>query len=178
MAEEDDQKPEAEIDAEADGDAGAEELADGKKKGGKKKLIMIAAAVLMLVGGTATWFFDLLGLEPSAGVVANSGVPVIKPVFYDLPQMTVNLASPSSQRAYMKVQIALEVADRGTVKQIIPYLPRVLDTFQVYLRELRTTDLDGSAGLFRLKEELQRRINVAIYPVKIEGVLFKEILIQ
>ena len=50
--------------------------------------------------------------------------------------------------------------------------------FQVYTRELRPSDLEGSAGVYRLKEELLRRINVAIYPSKVEAVLFKEILIQ
>ena len=49
---------------------------------------------------------------------------------------------------------------------------------QGYLRELRPADLEGSAGLFRLKEELLRRINLSVYPAKVEGVLFKEILVQ
>ena len=50
--------------------------------------------------------------------------------------------------------------------------------FQTYLRELRPTDLDGSAGLYRLKEELTRRVNVAIAPSRINAVLFKEIVVQ
>jgi flagellar FliL protein len=64
------------------------------------------------------------------------------------------------------------------IDQIQPYLPRILDAFQIYLRELRPADLEGSAGLFRLKEELLRRINLSVYPAKVEGVLFKEILVQ
>ena len=46
------------------------------------------------------------------------------------------------------------------------------------LRELRPSDLDGSAGLYRLKEELTRRVNVAIAPSRINAVLFKEIIVQ
>ena len=57
-------------------------------------------------------------------------------------------------------------------------MPRLMDTFQTYLRELRPTDLDGSAGLFRVKEDLQKRINIAIYPGRVEAVLFREIVIQ
>jgi flagellar FliL protein len=53
-----------------------------------------------------------------------------------------------------------------------------VDAFQVYLRELRKSDLEGSAGIYRLKEELQRRVNVAIYPAQVESILFKEILVQ
>jgi len=40
--------------------------------------------------------------------------------------------------------------------------------FQTYLRELRPSDLEGSAGLYRLKEELTRRVNVAIAPSRIK----------
>jgi flagellar protein FliL len=57
-------------------------------------------------------------------------------------------------------------------------LPRVLDAFQTYLREMRTTDLEGSAGLYRLRDELTRRVNVAIAPSRINAVLFKEIIVQ
>jgi flagellar FliL protein len=57
-------------------------------------------------------------------------------------------------------------------------MPRVSDVFQTYLRELRAGDLSGSAGLFRLKEELTRRVNVAVAPQQVSAVLFKEIMIQ
>ena len=64
------------------------------------------------------------------------------------------------------------------VQQIQPMLPRVMDTFQVFLRELRPTDLEGSAGTYRLKEELTRRVNTAVAPGRITAVLFKEMLVQ
>ena len=53
-------------------------------------------------------------------------------------------------------------------------LTRVTDAFQTYLRELRPSDLEGSAGLYRLKEELTRRVNAAIEPARINAVLFKD----
>jgi flagellar FliL protein len=72
----------------------------------------------------------------------------------------------------------LEVTDSTFTSQIQSAMPRVMDTFQTYLRELRPTDLDGSAGLYRLKEELTRRVNLAIAPSRINAVLFKEIVVQ
>jgi flagellar protein FliL len=57
-------------------------------------------------------------------------------------------------------------------------MPVLLDTFQTYLRELRASDLNGSAGLYRLKEELTRRINAEIAPNRINAVLFKELVVQ
>jgi flagellar FliL protein len=64
------------------------------------------------------------------------------------------------------------------MQQIQPMMPRVIDTFQTYLRELRPSDLDGSAGLYRLKEELTRRVNAAITPNHVNALLFKEIVVQ
>jgi flagellar FliL protein len=57
-------------------------------------------------------------------------------------------------------------------------MPRVTDIFQTYLRELRPSDINGSAGLFRLKEELTKRVNAAVAPIPVTAVLFKEIVVQ
>jgi flagellar FliL protein len=46
------------------------------------------------------------------------------------------------------------------------------------MRELRPADLEGSAGMFRLKEELLRRVNLTVYPARVDAVLFKELLVQ
>jgi len=91
----------------------------------------------------------------------------------------VNLNSEGGgEKAFMKLTVALEVADEAMMVEIQPRLAKVIDAFQVYLRELRKSDLEGSAGIYRLKEELLRRVNVAIYPSRVESVLFKEILVQ
>ncbi|MFN3132940.1 flagellar basal body-associated FliL family protein [Roseibium sp.] len=158
---------------------GEEDAAGG---GGKKKLILFGAiglVVLLAVGGGA-YYFLFMGDSMPAPAPGEEAVPqeVQRPVvFYDLPEMTVNLAT-EGRTTYLKVRIALEVENRAMIEQIQPYLPRILDAFQIYLRELRPADLEGSAGLFRLKEELLRRINLSVYPAKVEGVLFKEILVQ
>jgi flagellar FliL protein len=104
----------------------------------------------------------------------------IKPaIFVDLPDVLVNLANAGTDRTqYLKVKIVLEVPDQAVVTQIQPLMPRVMDAFQTYLRELRPTDLDGSAGLYRLKEELTRRVNASVSPNHITAVLFKEIIVQ
>jgi flagellar FliL protein len=99
--------------------------------------------------------------------------------FVDLPDVLVNLSNTGGDRTqYLKVKIVLELPDATLVPQIQPLMPRVMDAFQTYLRELRPTDLDGSAGLYRLKEELTRRVNAAVAPNRITAVLFKEIVVQ
>ncbi len=101
------------------------------------------------------------------------------PVFIDVPEVLVNLANlPGERIQYLKVKIVLEVKDQPAVAQIQPAMPRVLDIFQTYMRELRSADLNGSAALFRLKEELTRRVNVVVQPGLVSAVLFKEIVVQ
>lgn len=145
-------------------------------KGGRLRLTIIAAVALAVCGGGGWGTYQFFFSHKEEKVAA----PVAKPpTFYDLPEVMVNLSNAGSERAqYLKVRVVLEVPDASVVEQIKPVLPRVMDTFQVFLRELRPTDLEGSAGVFRLREELTRRVNLAIAPSKVTAVLFKEIVVQ
>ena len=166
-----DKEPEAEAEASAD-DTQAE--ARPARKLPIKLMIMAVAGVLVLGGGGgAAWYmFSHKGEAKPKEVVA-------KAVFVDVPEVLVNLSNTGSDRTqYLKVKVVLELHDEKLKEQIQPVMPRVMDTFQTYLRELRPTDLEGSAGLYRLKEELTRRVNAAIAPNKITAVLFKEIVVQ
>ena len=141
-----------------------------------KFLIIGGAAFLLLAGGGAGTYFFLFAGHHEAKVET----PLVKPaVFVDMPEVIVNLSNAGSDRSqYLKIKIVLELPEQKMLDQIQPIMPRVMDAFQTYLRELRASDLDGSAGLYRLKEELTRRVNVAIAPGKINAVLFKEIIVQ
>jgi len=100
-------------------------------------------------------------------------------VCMDVPDMLVNLVGlPGERVQYLKVKVVLEVREEKQVEAIKPAMPRVTDIFQTYLRELRPADLNGSAGMFRLKEELTKRVNVAVAPNAVSAVLFKEIVVQ
>ena len=143
----------------------------------KLKLIIAAAGVLLILGGGgAAWFF----LFRHHGEEVHAEAPPPKPpVFVEVPDMLVNLVGAPGERVqYLKVKVVLEIPDAAQSAQIEATMPRVMDAFQTYLRELRPTDLDGSAGLYRLKEELTRRVNTAIAPSRITAVLFKEIVVQ
>lgn len=163
----------------ADGDQseeGAPQEAAAAPKKSRKKLIMIAAAALLLaVGGGAGWFFFFR----SHGEELRAEAAPKAPIFVEVPEVLVNLVGAPGERVqYLKVKVVLEVKEEKQVDAIKPTMPRVSDIFQTYMRELRPADLNGSAGMFRLKEELTRRVNVAIAPGQVSAVLFKEIVIQ
>jgi flagellar protein FliL len=142
------------------------------------KLILMAVGGLVGLGGLGGGAYYLLFTGHDS---AHAAAPEIKPaIFVDMPEVLVNLSNNagSDRTQYLKVKVVLEVPDQAMQAQIQPIMPRLMDTFQTYLRELRPTDLDGSAGLYRLKEELTRRVNAAISPGRINAVLFKEIVVQ
>ncbi|MBS3847912.1 flagellar basal body-associated FliL family protein [Devosia sp. BSSL-BM10] len=162
------------------------EIEDGAapKKGIPKLFIIIgAAAIVVLLGGTGAFFFLSQGTaEAEHAGEADDGhggtIEAAHTFIFNLPPMIINLNNEADGEAFMKLTVALEVANEEMMLEIQPRMAKVVDAFQVYLRELRKSDLEGSAGVYRLKEELLRRVNVAIYPSRVESVLFKEILVQ
>jgi len=158
----------------AEGADGAEAI---PAKKGKLKLIIAAIGFVAILGGGAGWFFFMRG---GHGEEAHAEAPPPKPPsFVEVPDMMVNLVGAPGERVqYLRVKIVLEVKEEKQVEAIKPNLPRVTDLFQTYLRELRPSDINGSAGLFRLKEELTKRVNNAVAPQQVSAVLFKEIVVQ
>ena len=168
---------EAEDNSEAEGEEGSGTPA--KKLFGKvplKLAIIAGVALIVVLGGGGSAYFFMASHQTETKATPLPGKPV---VFVDLPELLVNLSNAGAERTqYLKVKVVLELPDQTMVAQIQPVMPRVMDAFQTYLRELRSSDLDGSAGLYRLKEELTRRVNASIAPGKINAVLFKEIVVQ
>ncbi len=175
-------------DEEVETEEGAEKP-QGKLAGlmGNKKLLIGVAALLLIGGGGGGWFFlkNKAAKEQVAAASDAAKAPVAggkrASAFLDLPEMTVNLApggGPQDRQHFLRMKIALELNEQKQIAELQPMLPRVLDTFQVFMRELRPQDLEGSAGLYRLKEEMTRRVNVAVHPARVEAILFKELMVQ
>lgn len=161
-----------------DGELTEEELAEGLKKkklSGRKLVLFVIAPLLVLgIGGAGTFIILDGGEEEHAEEVVE--VPV---QFFELPEMLVTLNTAPGKRAnYLKLVVSLEVQGAEGMAALEEQLPRVIDNFQVYLRELRVEDLSGSAGLYRLREELLTRVNTAVASGQVKDILFKEMLVQ
>ena len=156
--------------------------------GGKRKklILFIVIPVLLLIGG-GVGVAVMLGLfsskppvNPDEEQVQVEEVmaPTVQTTFFEIPDLIVNLNTSGRKSVFLKIKISLEIADPADIATINQLLPRIVDNFQVYLRELRVQDLQGSAGMYRLHEELLRRVNIAVRPAKVKDVLFKEMLVQ
>jgi flagellar protein FliL len=155
-----------------------------RKLSGKRMAFLIGAPILVigiLLGLTFSpaglGLRQTLGLAPKRTLEAPPPPPK-QVVFMDLPEMIVNLNTGGPRSSFLKLRVALELDDPAMVPKLKALEPRIIDNFQIYLRDLRREDLDGSAGMARLKEELLMRINVATRPARINDVLFNEILVQ
>lgn len=159
-----------------------------KKFSGKKLVLFVILPLVLLIGAGAGVYFSglldsLLGKKEEHAEAAHPAEPPApdphaNPVFYDLPDMLVNLNSAGKRPAFLKIKISIQVSKPEDIPGIEHVLPRIIDNFQVYLRELRLEDLRGSAGMYRLRQELLLRITAAAHPVKVKDVLFKEMLVQ
>jgi flagellar FliL protein len=165
---------------------------DAPKKGlinklfGTKKMMMITSGglLVLLLGGGGGAYFLLGGHSEKAGTkVASAGAPEIPLVppqvtFMDMPDIVVNIQTADGSSAYLKLSVSLELQAASEKAGMTVLMPRVVDQFQSYLRELRVDDLRGSAGVMRIKEELIRRVNAAAAPYGVRDVLLKEMIVQ
>ena len=171
------------VDDDADG---ADAPADVPKSRDKRRLLIFAAAGLVLLVGTGGVLYytgivnKVMGghKTEAEGAAEQHATPSKPSVFYDLPDLLVNLNSTGRKTSFLKISVSLELEQQEDVPKLAAVMPRVIDNFQVYLRELRVEDLRGSGGIYRLREELLSRVNAAAAPVKVKDVLFKEMLVQ
>ncbi len=163
-----------------DGEAEATTKGKGKRKLLSGKRLVIGVGVFVLVLGGA-WYKGILdaflgGAEEDA---AHEEVVHQKDMtYFDLPDLLVNLTTTANKPSYLRLVVSLDLEDAAVISELKRLMPRIIDNFQVYLRELRAEDLSGSAGVYRLKEELLARVNTAVQPVEVNDVLFKELLVQ
>ncbi len=99
-------------------------------------------------------------------------------IYYDLPEFLVNLNTSGKGISFLKLKVTLELPSNEALSQVKEMQPRIVDMFNTYLRELRASDLGGSAGIYRLREELLSRINKAVHPQQVNNILIGEMIVQ
>ena len=167
--------PDAAAATPAEGEEGAEGAAPKKSK--KKLFIIIGAVVgLLVIGGAAAFFMGVFGGGGEAHEEKAAKPEEI--VYYNMPEMIINLAAVGKSASFLKATVILELPNKLDAITVEANLPRLMDAFNTYVRELRPSDLSGSAGITRLREELLLRANKALDPLKVNDVLFKEIVVQ
>ena len=170
-----------------DGDMGGRGSFSRRKLSGRKIITFAVILILLLIAAFFGYRFipGLLGKGGDASSVVGDAAKSLSDIagpaqtnFFDVPEMLINLRTDQPRPAFLKLSLSLEIdrlEDRAVLTNV---LPRITDTFQVYLRELHPDQLQGAEGMLRLREELLSRINAAVSPVVVRDVLFREMLVQ
>lgn len=167
-----------------DDELGEGEEGGGSRRSGLMKILLFVVApvfVLLIAGGGAAYFFGLFDslFGPSAEELAAENQQADSlGYFFELEEMLVSMGRAGRKSSFLKLRISLELEKKEDEQRIKAVMPRIIDNFQVFLRGLRIEELQGSHGLYRVKEELLQRVNAAAQPVKVKDVLFKEMLVQ
>jgi len=178
--ESDDKEDKEKKSGDEDGEAAAEDAAPKKRFGMKFMLIAGGGVLALLIGVGAGAYFFLFSKPKTVETAQATAIPLVPPTvaYLDMSNIIVNIQTADGTPAYLKLSVSLELNTPEEKAGIQVLMPRVVDQFQGYLRELRLDDLRGSAGVMRLKEELLRRINVAAAPYRVRDVLLKEMIVQ
>jgi flagellar FliL protein len=155
----------------SDQEAAMPPVADARKRlnADRRKLFIIAGAAVagLVVLGLAAKEIASLTSHQAAG----SGIVA-------LPEMVSNLNAGPRRTSFVRLQAQLVLADRADEEAVRAAEPRIQDLFQTYLRDMRPDELRGSAGSYRLREELLARANIAVAPARVTQILFIELLVQ
>ena len=116
------------------------------------------------------------GKEGEGGATITDGPDGV--AYYEMPAVLVNIQSESERPTYLKLKLSVQFEDAETAEVLTEKMPVLTDQFQTFLRELRVEDISGSAGTYRLRMELLRRVNLAMTPDQASAVLIEEMLVQ
>ena len=162
-------------------DADDPAVADGGSaapaKGGKKKLIIVAVAAILGLGGAGGAAYAMGFLGKLMGGGKEAAVAVV-PGGVDLPEIVANLNAGPRRTSFVRLKARLELANKADEPTVTTASPKIRDLFQTYLRDMRPEELRGSAGTYRLREELLARVNIALAPARATDILFVELLVQ
>ncbi len=140
----------------------------------RRRLLLIAAPVVVLAAAGGGW----LAFRPAAHGAGSGGASAAEPAYLLLDPITVNLKTGDGRPRFLRVKLALELRDASVREHVHARLPVILDAMLVSMRELTPDDVTGSAGLYRIKEELLIRAHAAIGPDEVRRVLVQEVVQQ
>lgn len=163
-----------------------QEEVPAKKTIDRKKMLIFILPVLIVIGLSVGIYYalnsDYNGNSATQyNIIKHSsnadGVEKIT-VFYDLPEISVNLKSSGPDRPRLHLRINIELSSIEDIKTVEILTPKLNDAILSHIVELVPQELDGANGLYWLKEELLYRLNLIVAPIKISNLNIKSMEIK
>lgn len=161
-----------------------EEQPQPKKATSKLLLIVVIGALLVSLLGVGGYiiYTQVLGgggeeAKKEAAKVAELKEAAKLGIVTALDPFIVNLTDDAGKR-YLKVTMQLELDNEILNEEITNKMPQIKDSIITVLSSKSTDDLLTIDGKFKLKEQIQTRVNVLLKTGVIQNVYFVEFVIQ
>ena len=141
-------------------------------------LLFVLGFLLALFLGRLSFLSDFL--PTTSDYSSISAEPQISTVVtYDMRDaLEIVLNSGQESRVYLNLSLAFKLSRPQDVPFVRKLEPAIRDTVIPYLQELRPEELEGSRGIFLLREELLFRINKVTGSVRVEDVYITALQLQ
>lgn len=173
-----DEKPEKELDLEADENASSEEETGSNKK----RLILIIGVVVLLAGGAAAYFFLAGGDDEAAEVAEEEIVPQEQAVYLELdPPFVISLPARGRQR-FLQANITVMSRNREAILKVEEHMPAVRHHLGNILSAQSLESLQSAGGIELVRTEATEQINQLLLDdyggEAIEEILFTSFVMQ
>lgn len=147
----------------------------------RRKLMLFLLPLLIVIGISVGIYFALNKSYNSLGndykIIQYSKDSEDMTVFFDLPEIKTSVKSTDGLHD-LKIKITLELSNVEDLKVVEIITSKLNDVILGHVIELRLNELEGTEGLYWLKEELLYRLNLAAAPVKIKDLNFSVFELQ
>ena len=134
--------------------------------------------VLILGGGGGAYFAGLFDSSPGAkGPTRIAVIDLGESVMHEFPQIKADLKTGKCRSPLLRTTFILQMRSTD-LKRVQAMELRITDAIRSYLRDRERSDLVGRKGEERMRFETTQIINDLIAPSKIQGILFKEFVLQ
>lgn len=150
----------------------------------RKKMLIFLLPVLIVIGLSVGFYYAFnsgysstpatYSIVPKGGSGEDEGITVL----YDLPEFSATLHSGDIDKQLLQLKLNLELSSVEDIKTIELLIPKINDVVLTHIIELSPKEVEGSTGLYWLKEELLYRLNLAVAPIKIQKLNIKSLETQ
>ncbi len=186
------EKPSGGDDEDEEGEDDEDEDGEGKPGVTPIKLLIIVGVVfVVLFGGLAVAYFTGL-LDPVIGMMVGEETEEDKEIapglelpeqgtlfnHFQVDSMLISLKAKGRKPSFLKLEITLEMAEAFDPELVRKKIPRVMNAFQAQLQNVEARHLRGAEGMYVLKEDLLRRTNMILAPIRVNAILVRSMVIQ
>jgi flagellar basal body-associated protein FliL len=148
------------------------------------KLLSIMLGIVLVLGiaGAATAYF----LFWRSATSVETTTPQYNVSYYPLPELKLSVKKDEENLSYLVIGLTLKLPEGVKPNDLHKKEPEILDALHTYFSSITIDSLGSSAakslvspvGLERLRQNIIRRLNTILAPLKIESVLFRKLITQ